>query len=99
MKQTYIDTLFILAIYTEGITLEKLLFHTQPQGRADDAAREEALEMLIEMEEDGLVKVDCHGADFHISLTDLGQEVSYGLAGVKADNMVNGWRVQQLAAQ
>lgn len=97
MEHTYTDFLFILAIYEDGISLDKLLFHIEPGGDITPAARAEAQQVLEQMERRGLVCITGKNAAWHIRLTASGQKVSNRLAGIMADDMVRHWRSRQLA--
>lgn len=96
MEHTYADYLFILAIYSEGVTLDKLLFHIEPGGAAAAGTRAQVLATLEEMEARGLVALGRRQDGVHIRLTALGVTVSDKLAGAMAEDMVNDWRGRQL---
>lgn len=92
----YLDYFFVLAIYEEGISLERLLFHIEPGQKAGPDTRSQALKALSEMEATGLVDITCQAGRLSVALTAPGRKLSEELAAILADSMVRGWRAQQV---
>lgn len=94
MEHTYTDYLFILDLYNESITLDKLLFHMDGPAGAAPGARARAEQALEDMEKKGLVALTRRSDGPSVRLTAFGHKTANSLADVLADRLVNDWQAR-----
>ena len=95
MEHIYTDYLFILAIYDQSISLDKLLFHVEPGGKVTHEARANAKRTLQEMQGKGLVRLIDLQEECYVRLTAFGKTLSDRIATKISDDLICNWNAQQ----
>ena len=96
MEHIYTDYLFILAIYDQSISLDKLLFHVEPGGKVTHKARTNAKQTLQKMQKIGLVRLIDSTEECYIRLTAFGKTLSDGMAAKISEDLIQDWKARQL---
>ena len=96
MEHIYTDYLFILAIYDQSISLDKLLFHVEPGGKVTREARATAKQALQKMQKMGLVRLVDSQEGCYIRLTAFGKTLSDGIAAKMSEDLIHDWKARQL---
>lgn len=89
LEHSYTDYLFILAIHSDGMLLDTLLYQMETGGDYDDEARALALDTLKEMEQKGLVRLYRHDSQDYVRLTAFGTRASDHLAQEMEEEMIS----------
>lgn len=94
MGHTTTDYLYILAIYDESISLDRLLFHTEPGEESSEEARTRAEKTVENLARRGLAYVSLEDGDYRVGLTERGRLLSQNLAEIQANDMVTAWHAK-----